>query len=54
MRIGRPGEAHVWLNSILERDPQYRPALQSLADYYAKAGNHKLAQTMERRLAAAP
>ncbi|HEY7429017.1 MAG TPA: tetratricopeptide repeat protein [Gemmataceae bacterium] len=52
LRLGRPGEALVWLNSILVRDPQYRPALQSLADYHTQAGNHALAQVVGRRLAA--
>lgn len=54
LRVGRPGEALVWLNSVLVRDPQYRPTLQSLADYYTQAGNSAQARVMARRLAAVP
>jgi predicted Zn-dependent protease len=51
LRLDRPGEALVWLNGILDRDPQYRPALQSLADYHARSGHTRLAAEMQRRLA---
>jgi tetratricopeptide (TPR) repeat protein len=36
LRVGRPGEALVWLNSVLARDPKHRPTLQTLADYHAQ------------------
>jgi tetratricopeptide (TPR) repeat protein len=51
LRVGRPGEALVWLNSVLERDPKHKPTLQALADYYAKAGNEAAAAEMRRRVA---
>jgi tetratricopeptide (TPR) repeat protein len=51
LRVGRPGEALVWLHSVLERDPKHRPTLQTLADYYAKAGNETAAAEMRRRAA---
>jgi predicted Zn-dependent protease len=51
LRLDRPGEALVWLNGILDRDPQYRPALQALADYHARSGHTRMAAEMQRRLA---
>jgi tetratricopeptide (TPR) repeat protein len=53
LRLGRPGEALVWLNSVLDRDPGHRPTLQALADYHSRAGNGAMATEMQRRLAAA-
>jgi tetratricopeptide (TPR) repeat protein len=52
LRVGRPGEALVWLHSVLERDPTHRPTLQTLADYYAQAGDQTAAAEWRRRLAA--
>lgn len=54
LRVGRPGEALVWLNSVLERDPKHRPTLQALAEYHARAGDEAAAAVMRRRLAAVP
>jgi predicted Zn-dependent protease len=54
LRVGRPDEALVWLNSVLDRDPKHRPTLQTLADYHAQAGNPTLAAEMRRRLGAGP
>jgi tetratricopeptide (TPR) repeat protein len=51
LRLDRPGEALVWLNGILDRDPKYRPALQALADYHARSGHAGMAAEMQRRLA---
>ena len=51
LRLDRPGEALVWLNGILDRDPRYRPALQALADYHARSGHTGMAAEMQRRLA---
>jgi predicted Zn-dependent protease len=50
LRLGRPGEAFVWLNSILDRDPLNRPTLQTLADYHARSGHTRLAAELQRRL----
>jgi tetratricopeptide (TPR) repeat protein len=51
LRVGRPGEALVWLHSVLERDPKHKPTLQTLAEYYAQAGNETAAAEMRRRAA---
>jgi Tfp pilus assembly protein PilF len=51
LRVGRPGEALVWLNSALERDPKHRPTLQTLAEYHAQAGDEAAAAAMRRRAA---
>jgi predicted Zn-dependent protease len=51
LRLGRPGEAIVWLNSVLERNPRHRPTLETLADYHAQAGNEGMAAEIRRRLA---
>lgn len=50
LRLGRAGEALVWLNSILDRDPLHRPTLQTLADYHARSGHIRMAAEMQRRL----
>jgi predicted Zn-dependent protease len=39
LRVGRTGEALVWLNSVLDRDPNYLPTLRTLAELHAQAGN---------------
>jgi predicted Zn-dependent protease len=52
LRLGRPGEALVWLNSVLERDTKHRPTLQTLAEYYSKAGDEAKAAELRRRLSA--
>lgn len=54
LRLGRPGDAFVWLNGILDRDPMHRPTLQTLADYHARSGHENLAAEMRRRLAEVP
>jgi tetratricopeptide (TPR) repeat protein len=51
LRLGRPGDALVWLNSILDREPQHRSTLQLLAGYYEKCGQRALATEMRQRLA---
>jgi tetratricopeptide (TPR) repeat protein len=51
LRVGRPGEALVWLHGVLERDPKHKPTLQALADYYAQAGNEASAAELRRRAA---
>lgn len=54
LRLDRPGEAFVWLNSVLDRDPNHGPTLHTLADYHAQAGKEPLAGEMRRRFAAGP
>lgn len=54
LRLARPGDALVWLNSVLDRDPEHRATLQLLGDYYEKCGQQALATTMRQRLAACP
>jgi predicted Zn-dependent protease len=54
LRLGRPGEAFVWLNSVLDRDPQDKPTLQILAEYHSQAGIEARASQMRQRLAAGP
>jgi predicted Zn-dependent protease len=51
LRVGRPGEALVWLNSALVRDPKHKPTLQTLADYHARVGNDAAAAELRRRAA---
>jgi tetratricopeptide (TPR) repeat protein len=50
LRLGRDGEALVWLTGVLDRDPGYRPALRALADYYDRAGDARRAAAYRRRL----
>jgi tetratricopeptide (TPR) repeat protein len=50
LRLGRPDEALMWLNSVLDRDPEHRPTLKTLADYHSRAGNQAMAAEMQRRL----
>jgi predicted Zn-dependent protease len=52
LRLKRPGDALVWLNSVLDRDPEHRATLQLLADYHEKCGRPALAAEMRQRLAA--
>jgi tetratricopeptide (TPR) repeat protein len=54
LRLKRPGDALVWLNSVLDRDPEHRATLQLLADYHEKCGRPALAAEMRQRLAACP
>jgi hypothetical protein len=54
LRIGRPGEALVWLNSVLDREPHHLPTLRSLAEFHEQAGNQALAAELRRRLAVGP
>jgi tetratricopeptide (TPR) repeat protein len=52
LRLARPGDALVWLNSVLDREPEHRATLQLLAGYYEKCGQRALAAEMRQRLAA--
>jgi predicted Zn-dependent protease len=54
LRLARPGDALVWLNSVLDREPEHRPTLRLLADYYQKSRQATLAAEMKERLAACP
>jgi tetratricopeptide (TPR) repeat protein len=54
LRLGRPGNALVWLYSVLDRDPAYRPSLEALADYHTRAGDEALADALRRRLSSGP
>jgi tetratricopeptide (TPR) repeat protein len=54
LRLARPGDALVWLNSVLDREPEHRATLRLLGDYYEKCGQRALATTMRQRLAANP
>jgi tetratricopeptide (TPR) repeat protein len=54
LRLRRPGDALVWLNSVLDRNPEHRATLRLLADYYEKCGQPALAAEMRQRLAACP
>jgi predicted Zn-dependent protease len=54
LRVGRPGEALVWLNSVLDREPNHRPTLRTLADFHARAGHQALAGELRRRLSGSP
>jgi tetratricopeptide (TPR) repeat protein len=51
LRLARPADALVWLNSVLDREPEHRPTLQLLANYYEKSGQRALAAQMRHRLA---
>jgi predicted Zn-dependent protease len=33
LRVGRPGEALVWLNSVLDREPNHLPTLRTMAEF---------------------
>jgi tetratricopeptide (TPR) repeat protein len=52
LRLRRPGDALVWLNSVLDRDSQHQATLRLLANYYEKAGQPAQAAAMRKRLAA--
>jgi tetratricopeptide (TPR) repeat protein len=54
LRLARPGDALVWLNSVLDREPEHRETLQLLAEYYEKGGQRALAAQMRQRLAERP
>jgi tetratricopeptide (TPR) repeat protein len=54
LRLARPHDAMVWLNSILDREPEHQPTLRLLADYYEKCGQQALAAEMRHRLVQAP
>jgi thioredoxin-like negative regulator of GroEL len=54
LRLGRPGNALVWLYSVLDRDPAYRPTLEALVEYHTRAGDEALADALRRRLSGAP
>jgi tetratricopeptide (TPR) repeat protein len=51
LRLGRPGDALVWLNSVLDREPGHRATLRLLGNYYEKSGQRALATAMRQRLA---
>jgi Tfp pilus assembly protein PilF len=52
LRLRRPGDALVWLNSVLDRDPQHRATLRLLGNYYERSGQPAQAAAMRQRLAA--
>jgi tetratricopeptide (TPR) repeat protein len=54
LRLARPGDALVWLNSVLDREPEHWATLRLLANYYGKCGQQTLAAEMRRRLANVP
>jgi predicted Zn-dependent protease len=54
LRVGRPGEALVWLNSVLDREPNHLPTLCTLAELHTQTGNQTLAAEMRRRAANRP
>jgi tetratricopeptide (TPR) repeat protein len=51
LRLERPGDALVWLNSVLDREPGHRATLRLLGNYYEKSGQRALATAMRQRLA---
>jgi tetratricopeptide (TPR) repeat protein len=54
LRLARPGDALVWLNSVLDREPEHRATLRLLGSYYEKCGQRALAAEMRQRLAECP
>jgi tetratricopeptide (TPR) repeat protein len=54
LNLERPGDALVWLNSILDREPQHQATLRLLAGYFEKCGQQALAAEMKKRLAECP
>jgi tetratricopeptide (TPR) repeat protein len=54
LRLARPGDALVWLNSVLDREPQHRATLRLLENYYEKCGQQAMATAMQQRLAECP
>lgn len=48
LRLGRPGEALVWLNSVLDREPNHLPTLRTLAEFKAQAGKQTQADELRR------
>jgi tetratricopeptide (TPR) repeat protein len=51
LRLARPGDALVWLNSVLDRESKHRATLRLLANYYERSGQRALATAMRQRLA---
>jgi predicted Zn-dependent protease len=51
LRLARPGDALVWLNSVLDREPKHRATLRLLGNYYERSGQRALATAMRQRLA---
>jgi hypothetical protein len=49
--IGEDRQGEYWLQKALERDPWHQPTLKSLAEYYERKGEQKMAATYRRRLA---
>jgi tetratricopeptide (TPR) repeat protein len=43
LRLGRPGDALVWFTSVLDQDPDYRPTLRALGEYYQMSGDARRA-----------
>jgi thioredoxin-like negative regulator of GroEL len=52
LRIGRPGEALVWLNSVLDREPNHLPTLRTLVELHERSGNQLAAAELRGRMAA--
>jgi predicted Zn-dependent protease len=51
LRVGRSGDALIWLNSIVDRDPENRPTLETLAKFHARTGNQDVAAKFRGKLA---
>jgi len=54
LRVGRPGEALVWLNSVLDRDPNHLPTLHTLAEFHAKTRSQPSATQPRQSMAVGP
>jgi predicted Zn-dependent protease len=54
LRVGRTGEALVWLNSVLDREPNHLATLRVLADLHAQSCNQALADQLRLRIVAHP
>jgi predicted Zn-dependent protease len=54
LRVGRPGEALVWLRSVLDRDPNHLPTLRTLAELHARQGDQARPDQLRQSLARNP
>ena len=52
LSLGQERLALYWLSRALKRDPDYKPAHQALAEYYASKGNQELAASHRHWLTA--
>ena len=53
-RNGQEPKGLLWLASALREDPQHRPTLQALADYYEHIGQPRTAERYRKRIQALP